>query len=54
VLILFGNTSSERFEQILATCDHNHVTLSTHRLEVDGKVENDYSLGTLLNGPTQE
>ncbi len=50
VLILFGNTSAERFEQILATCDHNHVTLSTHRLGLDGEIEAEYSLGTLLNG----
>ncbi len=54
VLILFGNTSADRFEQILATCDHNHVTLSTHRLELDGELESEYSLGTLLNGSTLE
>jgi len=54
VLILFGNTSADRFEQILATCDHNHVTLSTHRLELDGELESEYSLGTLLNGSMLE
>ncbi|HCI85590.1 MAG TPA: hypothetical protein DHV68_01960 [Dehalococcoidia bacterium] len=50
VLILFGNTSSDRFEQILATCDHNHMTLCTHRLDLDGTLEAEYSLGALLNG----
>ena len=40
----------ERFEQIVATCDHNHVTLSTHRLELCGQIEADYSLASLLNG----
>ena len=50
VLILFGNTTTERFEQVLSTCDHNHVTLSTHRLELDGQLEYDHSLGALING----
>ena len=50
VLILFGNTTAERFEQVLSTCDHNHVTLSTHRLELDGQLEYDHSLGALING----
>ena len=50
VLILFGNTTMERFEQVLSTCDHNHVTLSTHRLEIDGQLENSHSLGALING----
>tara|TARA_B100000029_G_scaffold513647_1_gene613857 strand:+ start:956 stop:1576 length:621 start_codon:yes stop_codon:yes gene_type:complete len=50
VLILFGNTSSERFEQILATCDHNHVTLSSHRLTLDGTLDTEHSLSALLNG----
>jgi hypothetical protein len=27
------------------------VTLSTHRLELDGQIESEHSLGTLLNGP---
>ena len=54
VLLLFGNTTVERFEQILATCDHNHVTLCTHRLELDGRSEVEYSLGALLNGPLQD
>ncbi|MDA1278500.1 MAG: hypothetical protein O3B95_00440 [Chloroflexi bacterium] len=51
VLLLFGNTTVDRFEQILATCDHNHVTLCTHRLELDGRFEAEYSLSALLNGP---
>ena len=50
VLILFGNTTTERFEQVLSTCDHNHVTLSTHRLEIDGQLENIHSLRALING----
>ena len=50
VLILFGNTTTERFDQVLSTCDHNHVTLSTHRLEIDGHLENNHSLGALING----
>ena len=50
VLILFGNTTTERFDQVLSTCDHNHVTLSTHRLEIDGQLENNHSLGALING----
>jgi hypothetical protein len=50
VLLLFGNTSADRFEQILATCDHNHVTLCTHRLELDGELETEYSLSALING----
>tara|TARA_Y100000588_G_scaffold389377_1_gene491930 strand:- start:2616 stop:3239 length:624 start_codon:yes stop_codon:yes gene_type:complete len=50
VLILFGNTTTERFEQVLSTCNHNHVTLSTHRLEIDGCPENNHSLGAFING----
>jgi hypothetical protein len=51
VLLLFGNTTADRFDQVLATSDHNHVTLCTHRMEVDGRAEVEYSLGALLNGP---
>ena len=51
VLLLYGNTTADRFDQVLATCDHNHVTLCTHRLELNGRYEADYSLGALLNGP---
>ena len=50
VLILFGNTSEERFGQVLATCDHNLVTLVTHRLKLDGQIDNECSLSTLING----
>ena len=50
VLILFGNTSEDRFGQVLATCDHNHVTLVTHRLKLDGRLDTEYSLSTLING----
>ena len=53
LLLLFGNTTAERFEQVLATCDHNHVTLCTHRLELDGQPEVEHSLGALLHGPLQ-
>ena len=51
VLLLFGNTTSDRFEQVLATCDHNQVTLCTHRLVLDGRSEAEHSLGALLSGP---
>ena len=50
VLLLFGNTSYDRFEQIKATCDHNHVTLCTHRLTVDGEPEVENTLAVLING----
>ena len=50
VLILFGNTSTDRFGQVLATCDHNHVTLVTHRLKLDDQLDTEYSLSTLING----
>lgn len=50
VLMLFGNTSADRFRQILATCNHNHVTLVTHRLKLDGQIDNEYSLSALING----
>jgi hypothetical protein len=50
VLILFGNTSTDRFGQVLATCDHNHVTLVTHRLKLDGQLDTEHSLSTLING----
>ena len=51
VLLLYGNTTADRFDQVLATCDHNHVTLCTHRLELNGRSETEHSLGALLNGP---
>ena len=51
VLLLYGNTTADRFDQVLATCDHNHVTLYTHRLELNGRSETEHSLGALLNGP---
>ncbi len=54
VLLLFGNTTADRFEQVLATCDHNHMTLCTHRLVLDGRPEAEHSLGALLNGPLSE
>jgi hypothetical protein len=50
VLLLFGHMTFDRFEQAKATCDHNHVTLCTHRLFVDNEPEIENSLRVLISG----
>lgn len=53
MLILFGDTSLERFEQIEATCDNNHITLCSHSLYIDRVPETDNSLEKLFDGTSE-
>lgn len=43
-LILFGDVTAERFQQIIDTCVDNHVQLWTYRFRVDGEADPDYAI----------
>lgn len=48
MLILFGDASTERFNQIRATCNDNHILLSSYKLKIGGEPESQYSLQRYL------
>ncbi|MBI2165695.1 MAG: hypothetical protein HYU29_04760 [Chloroflexi bacterium] len=51
MLILFGAASSDRFDQIKATCNDNHIVLCTYKLRVGGNDEPVHSVtGYLQRG----
>ena len=49
LLLLFGNMTSEKFQQVIDTCNHQHVTLVSHRLIVDRNLESSYSINRLIS-----
>lgn len=48
VLMLFGDASRERFRQVIATCDNNHVALLAYKLTVAGRSERTHSFRSLV------
>lgn len=43
-LILFGDVTADRFQQIIDTCVDNHVQLWTYRFRIDGAADADYAI----------
>lgn len=49
LLLLFGNMTTEKLQQVIDTCNHQHVTLVSHRLIVEQNLESSYSINRLIN-----